>query len=657
MAIQPSRMRAELLTMQKYCRKVNGLLETRGQMFQRVISHQRWLWQRQLNRELNQTEESELDTLFDIFMSDKGSPAGRTKFLGGTEKSREFEMTQFNCAGLKLTNVNSLVDAYHGLLQGCGVSILPQRGNLFGFSKRIEQIEVVRSIRIEKGLPNNVETFADGVWTIKVGDSAVAWAKAVGKLIAHIFNGENIRAKKLVLDFSEIRGKGQITRGYGWRTSGDEKLADAMLKIANILNNRVQQSLSVIDMLDVFNLLGETLSSRRSAELILLSNNHPEASQFVSAKKDFWKNGNNHRRQANLTLGFETKPTLNTLREFFHTMVENGGSEPGLCNLTAWYHRLAEFLIMNPCAEAGLVDMGLCNLSSINTTIGSLVELMDIAYYIGRMTYRQTLVDLRDGVLSEQWHRNNQHYRFCGVSLNGIVESGLIPAQLRRLRQSAVHGALSMARELGLSDPYYVTTVKPSGTEAKCLGNGVSEGNHHPLAKHIFNWVNFSGDDPIINSLESYGYRVRPNPANPSDVLVCFPVNWNSNNFKWKQLSNGLLVDSESAVSQLNRYRNVMQSWCDTNVSQTIYYEENETDSIAQWVYENWDSYVSTAFMLRYDPAKIEPGTYLPQTPVTEGEYNSYVAKLKDVDLEGITSEFNRESSVDACESGQCGMF
>ena len=657
MEIHPRRIRAELLTMQKYCRKVNGLLETREQMFQRVISHQRWLWERQLQRQLNPIEESELDTLFAIFMSDKGSPAGRTKFLGGTEKSREFEMTQFNCAGLRLTTVHKLVDAYHGLLQGCGVSILPQRGNLFGFSKRIEETKVIHSTRIDKGIPENVETFSDGVWCIKIGDSAVAWAKAVGKLVAHTFKGQNIRAKKLVLDFSEIRGKGQITSGYGWRTSGDEKLADAMLKIANLLNQRIQQSLSVIDILDVFNLLGETLSSRRSAELILLPNNHPESSQFVSAKKDFWKNGNNHRRQANLTTGFETKPTLDTLREFFHTMVENGGSEPGLCNLTAWYHRLIEFLIMNPCAETGGVDEFLCNLSSINTTIGSLNELMDVAYYIGRMTYRQTCVDLNDGVLSEQWHRNNQHYRFCGVSLNGIVERGLIPSELRRLRQSAIHGALSMARELDLPDPYYVTTVKPSGTDAKTVGNGISEGNHHPLAQHIFNWVNFSGDDPIINSLESYGYRVRPNPANPSDVLVCFPVEWNSSNFKWKRLNNGLMVDSESAVSQLNRYRDVMQSWCDTNVSQTVYYQPNEVESIAQWVFENWNSYVSTAFMLRYDPAQIEPGTYLPQTPVTESEYDSYVAKLKPVDLEGITSEFNRESSADACDSGQCGLF
>ena len=54
-------------------------------------------------------------------------------------------------------------------------------------------------------LQHNVETFdpETSTWTIKVGDSAIAWAKAVGKLVAGKFP-----AKTLILDFSEIRPAG-----------------------------------------------------------------------------------------------------------------------------------------------------------------------------------------------------------------------------------------------------------------------------------------------------------------------------------------------------------------------------------------------------------------------------------------------------------------
>ena len=77
------------------------------------------------------------------------------------------------------------------VVHNCGVGFEPVTGTLNGFSKPME-IEVVRSRRHllsqKKGRETNLETYArvDGklVWTISVGDSARAWAKAVGKILA-----------------------------------------------------------------------------------------------------------------------------------------------------------------------------------------------------------------------------------------------------------------------------------------------------------------------------------------------------------------------------------------------------------------------------------------------------------------------------------------
>ena len=58
------------------------------------------------------------------------------------------------------------------------------------FAGLLQEIRVIRSNRLEKGaFSNNVETYdpETKTWTIKVGDSAIAWAKAVGKLVAGKF--------------------------------------------------------------------------------------------------------------------------------------------------------------------------------------------------------------------------------------------------------------------------------------------------------------------------------------------------------------------------------------------------------------------------------------------------------------------------------------
>jgi hypothetical protein len=651
--------RAMVTTLQKYCRVHNGVLETPLEMCTRVINHQRWLWERQINRSLNANEEAELSKLLYIQLSYRGSLSGRTKWMGFTEKSRTCEVTNFNCAGLEYGDVYDVVDAWWLLLQGCGVAILPKSGGIHGFAKRIDEIQVIRSQRTEKGVAHNVETYTDGVWTIKVGDSAEAWAKALGKLIAHAFNGENIRARKLILDFSEIRSKGQITSGYGWRTSGDEKIASSFYTIAQILNNRVQQALSIIDLLDVFALTGETLSSRRSAGLVFLSSTHMDIDQFMRVKREYWKTGKMWRSKTNNTVYFETRPSLATLTDFMQMVMDNGDSgDPGLCNYTAFKHRFDDFVISNPCFEEGLPNGGLCNQGSVNAVGGDLASLFETARLLARALYRQTCVNLNDGILDERWHRNNLHYRNLGLGLMGITESGLTPAQLRRIKQEAIYGALSMAQELDLPSPYYVTTIKPEGTMAKCFG--VSEGLHHPLARHIFNWQNFSGDDPVVDFLEEHNYQVRPNPQNPGDVIINLPVKWDSPYFRWAKDDNGIELDCASAVSQLEKYKTMMMHWVDTNASCTIHYWPHEMPEIAQWLHQNWDNYIGTAFAPRSpDATKIPEGLYLPQQPVSANEFNAYRAKIKDIDWDKFSAQrgFNREAGIDACESGTCGLI
>lgn len=345
--IDHNKVRGEVVYRRTYSRPdESGLFEEWDNTVARVISHQQWLWERAKDSGLTEVEFEELESLKILLMSRKASLSGRTLWLGGTETSKKREASQFNCAGLSLKTINDAVDQIWLLMQGAGVGFHPEVGILNGFTKEIKEIEVIRSELTETatGVDGNVEYYKDGIWTIRVGDSAEAWAKAFGKLLAGKY-----AADKLVFDFSNIRPAGERLKGYGWISSGDSSLSIALVAIADILNENAGRLLTRINLLDIGNWMGTVLSSRRSAEIAFHRFGDPEWEEFATAKKDIDKTGNYHRYQSNNSLLFYDKPSKLELRGIFEMMVESGGSEPGFINAAEATRRAPWFRLLNPC--------------------------------------------------------------------------------------------------------------------------------------------------------------------------------------------------------------------------------------------------------------------------------------------------------------------
>lgn len=183
-----------------------------------------------------------------------------------------------------------------------------------------------------------------------------------------------------------------------------------------------------------------------------------------------------------------------------------------------------------------------------------------------------------------------------------------------------------------------------------------TEGKHKPLGRYIFNNVNFGKFDPLLPLVRSAGYRVWDNPADPEGVLVTFPVKWDSVKFD-KFEKNGVVmeVNLESAITQLERYKMLMQNWCQQNVSATISYSPDEVDEIISWLLDNWDVYVGVSFLYRADPTKTAKDLgylYLPQEVVTKEAYDEYVARLQPIELDkanDIDAELQDDCSTGAC--------
>ncbi len=646
--------RAQVITRRTYNRPTSDdgkQFESWEETVARVIDHQGWLWERAVNRELNDLEYAELYDLEQLMLDRKVLMSGRTLWLGGTNVAKTREASQFNCSFTHVETVYDVVDVLWLLLQGCGVGFKPIVGTLNGFAKPIKNIKVVRSTRKDKGgNEHNVEIWEPETktWTIQVGDSAEAWAKSIGKLMAGKYPADT-----LVLDFSQLRPAGERLKGYGWISSGDGAIAAAYTAIARILNGRADSLLTRIDILDIVNHLGTILSSRRSAEIALFDYGQPEWEEFAVAKKDWWLHGNDHRQQSNNSLVFKEKPEKKDLERLFEMMVGAGGSEPGFINEVEALRRAPWFKGCNPCVEILLGNKSFCNLTEtdIGKFKGDTAGLHEAIRLAARANYRQTCVNLQDGILQESWHLNNYFLRLCGVGLTGIAKRPDMGAyDYEYLKRTATAAAIGMAHELGLPAPKNITTVKPSGTLSKIMDT--TEGVHKPLGKYTFNNVQFSKYDPIVEKLRAANYNVINHPTDDSGVLVTFPVAWEDVPF---HKENGKEVNLDSAIDQLEKYKLIQTSWTQQNTSVTISYDPSEIPAIIDWLLVNWDCYVGVSFIYRTDPTKTAKDLgylYLPQEVVDERTFKDYAMTLLPVDL-GNTNSF--DEIIDAeCATGAC---
>lgn len=113
--------RAEVITRRTYSRPTDDTgrnFETWEETVARVIDHQAWLWERAVDRELNDREYAELYDLEQLMLDRKVSMSGRTLWLGGTEVAQTREASQFNCSFTNVETVYDVVDVLWLLLQG-----------------------------------------------------------------------------------------------------------------------------------------------------------------------------------------------------------------------------------------------------------------------------------------------------------------------------------------------------------------------------------------------------------------------------------------------------------------------------------------------------------------------------------------------------------
>jgi ribonucleoside-diphosphate reductase alpha chain/ribonucleoside-triphosphate reductase len=628
------------------------------------------------NCSIVETSIEEAEKLYDNIFNLRQFLSGRTLWVGGTESSLRFPMSNFNCSHVAIDSIESYCDMFYLLMLGSGVGFNVCKEYINKLPKfrndTIVNHKPYHPVPKDKRQEDTTLEINKYFAMLTVGDSKEGWVEAL-KIFLHVFSINTSTSSKyrynirqLVINYNNIRQKGERLKTFGGISSGYENLMLMFMKIYNLLLQKKEDSfnLSSLDCLDIANMLAENVVSggiRRSSGLCLFDINDKEV---MNAKNNIFTqdiNGNwildknlEHRTKSNNSIGFTEKPTKEKLEEIFKSIRYSG--EPGFINLENAKGRFENAKGVNPCGEVLLDNRGMCNLVTVNV-FGfvqdgeiQLEKLLEAFTLNVRASYRMACLDME----LPEWNKVQKEHMLLGCSMTGWQDAmstlnystDCQKEILRNIREVMHSEAEKYATALSRKVPKLITTVKPEGTLS--LLPTVSAGVHHSYAPYYIRRVRISSGDPLVNVLEELGYNVVPEVGqdnkNCNTKVVEFyakaPVKVTRNDI--------------SAIEQLETYKMFMDNYVDHNASNTITVKSDEWEDVIDWVYTNWDSIVGVTFLASDD-------SYYPLMPYEETTQEIYE---RNVYRQRITPELiskyektDIEHDIDSggeCSGGSC---
>lgn len=492
-----------------------------------------------------------------------------------------------------------------------------------------------------------------GVDTYVIPDTREGWADSIRILINQYLKPGQ---KYIEFDYSEIRPKGALIRGFGGTASGPDPLIDIHLKMRELLSKDESKTLGSRLIADIMNLIGTCVVAgnvRRSAEIGL---GDPDDEDFINLKNvDVFPERNSYDPAAP-GWGWMSNNTLsvNVGQDYtkFTDLISNNG-EPGFIwmDTARSFGRLADpannkdrrVVGINPCAEQTLESFECCTLVEVHINRAESKEdflrTLKFAYLYGK-----TIT-----LLNTHWDRTNavmQRNRRIGTSVTGV--SGFYDVHgLPTLREWWNEGYAEIQRRdnqysewLGIRESVKTTSIKPSGTVS--LLSGATPGVHWPPGgKYYLRAIRFASDDSMVPKFMLAGYTVEQDVVSRNTVVVYFPIATN--------------VRGEKEVSifeKINLASEAQRHWADNSVSATISFDKKLEAEHLPTVLNMYEGKLKTISFL---PMGNDVYQQQPYTEITEKDYNMYVGKLEKIDMQdaylnGSDATGEKYCATDVCE-------
>lgn len=630
-------------------RKPDGTHETWEETVERVVDGNT-----ALANSIKPVSLEEKNQLKEMIKAFKIMPAGRHLWVSGVP-GRQY---LFNChrAGWDEGSPEShCLFLFHELMRGGGVGA--NYSNSYDYYPNESKIHFyITPTHKDANLLSEVYTNEPKFWThrVEIEDSQEGWVKALQILIqSHFKNGGHVN----LLDFSNIRPKGDLIVGFGGVASGPYDLITMLQEVHELLNKKSASggSLSPLDLMELDHSIAKCVISgnvRRSARMSIVHWQDPQIMDFIHCKEDpalHWTTNISVELDAKFwsSIHFKDDYALKILKEIAKGMRLNG--EPGIFNShLASEGENGDVRCTNPCGEIALEEWENCNLGHLNLGLLEDREMPLALKLMTRFLMRATLSpdvserqkpvlerNRRIGVgfygfqeyLADRW---NLSYR--QVSSSNITNH--VADELKSWKKVVNTETMRYTKALGINSPVKRTTIAPTGTISTLSGH--TPGIHPVLAKYFIRRVRYADNNPILNKYPKE--MLEKDLVSDNTTIVKFlcedPILRNVKNPELIQSGDELTVKNQLAVQHL-----VQQNWADNAVSFTV--------QLRKW--DTHDDIIEA--LLKYGPvlkgSTMFPPTSIAQAPIetlTEVEF-----RKQSLDLNAKVSQIEAE-----CTNGSC---
>jgi ATP cone domain-containing protein len=599
----------------------------------------------------------EIEDAFKLVREQRVLPSMRSmQFSGPAIEQNNCKM--YNCSFSLIDRMEAFSEGMFLLLCGCGV----------GYSVQFDHIEKLPPIGYvdRKTVKHHV-----------VGDTIEGWADGLRALLMSYQRG-------VYLEFAyhSVRPAGAPLRTSGGRAPGHLGLKASLERVRAILDAAQGRQLRPIEAHRIMCHAADTALSggvRRSAMIALFS---LDDSEMMNCKTGSWYQQEPWLANANNSVALRRDEAKKKQFKRIFDMTKQWG-EPG------FYFTENPDFGTNPCCEIGLnpvlvIDQEIkdrlgkkdiqaplgarytgwafCNLCEINasklTDLESFRAAARAATLIGTLQATYTNMPYLGWVSETIAERE----ALLGIGMTGMLdapEASCNPEWQRVVAGEIVDWNREFARKLGINPAARTTCVKPSGTTSLELGC-VASGHH---AHHARRYVRRVIADELEFVFQEFR-RVNPHMCvrKPDGKWVIeFPV----------QAPDGAIVKADlSAVRFLEMVKSTQQNWVVTgtaysryskglthNVSNTIHVKPDEWDAVAEYLWDNRESFSGVALL----PASGDKDySFAPceavETESDEAHWNHLIAGYKPVDYSSLREgEDGTDLKAEpACASGAC---
>jgi len=508
----------------------------------------------------------------------EASPSMRCVQMAGPALER-CHVGVYNCSFQFLQNTTDMAEELYILMQGTGV----------GFSVEAEfAVEKFPRVKRQKQMAE--------IPTYVVEDTTEGWCDAYKHGLNTWWNGEDVQ-----FDYSKIRPAGTPLKTKGGKSSGPGPLKDLFEFAKAKILSRQGKYLSSLDLHDI-NCFAHRIvrmgGVRRASGISLSDLNDREMRDCKQG--EFW-NTNDQRNQANNSAVYNEKPDPITWMEEWLSLAKSGSGERGIFNrggLKKQFPKRRKYaghlFGINPCGEIVLRHKQFCNLSIAVIRPEDTYEEIERKVVLATIwgTLQSTMTDFN--YIGEEWVKNSEEERLLGVDLLGFLDHALFQdntiaaSALTQLRNKVIEVNAEWSARFGINPSTATTCIKPSGDSSVFFHTAAGFKGHHGV--YYVRRVRANATNPVAQMLRDEGVPCFTD-YDGSGLVLEFPM---------KAPDGGVLLESQTAISQLEQWKTFKVHWTEHNPSVTIYVRPDEWLDVGKWVYDNWDIVGGLSF-LPYD--------------------------------------------------------